>query len=262
MLYKLCQENRGFERSLAGFLIRNTVNDVEYIMHHETIVGSDFQNLSIEQRTIALKKFFVERDVTPPGAIGDLSKGIPEITEVKNCYTNGKFFADVEVMVQWAANAEPLPFVMRSNVGGAGAVFIPVVGDKVALVRQWRPCLGKTTWEIPRGFSESWETGGNVGPNGIPKGFRTALGELAEEVGDATNVVPTFLGKIAENTGSTTTSPDFWLLSIERLEIGPKEEGVKVKLVSWERLDELIGSEVADCHSLTAILLAKRMLNK
>lgn len=231
-------------------------------MRHERIVGSAPEGLSRTQRKTMLTKFFRERDLTPPESIGDLSAGIPEIVSIEHAYSNGKFFSDVEVMVQWSQDSEPAPFVMRSNIGGAGAVFVPVIEDKVALVYQWRPCLGKFTWEIPRGFSDSWESGRDVGLEGIPRSFKTALGELAEEVGDATNVVPTFLGSISENSGSTTTSPDFWLLALGNLKLAPKEHGLKVKLVSWQDLNELTGTEVADCHSLTAILLAKRFLNQ
>ncbi len=208
-----------------------------------------------------LKGFLKELGLTPPQTIGNLEEGIPEIVGISDIYWNSSFFADIEMSVQWKQGAAPAPFVMRSNKGGAGAVFVPVVQDKIALVKQWRPCLGQTTWEIPRGFSQEWETGKKqLGASSIPKGFATVLGELSEEVGKASEIEPTFLGEISENSGSTTTSPTYWLLKIGKISIGGTDEGINVKLVDPAEAKKLVGSEICDSHSITAIFLALRAL--
>ncbi len=228
-------------------------------MEHRNI-NFAFENLDRGTRAALLKGFLKELGLTPPASLGNVEEGTPEIVSVTDVYSNGKFFADYQVGVRWKEGATPLPFVMRSNYGGPGAVFVPLIESKIAIVRQWRPCLGRYTWEIPRGFSETWETGKKLGAAAIPKGFATVLGELSEEVGKATDVTPTFLGEIAENSGSTTTSPSYWLLKIGKLVLGGSEEGLNVKLVSLDHVQELVGKEIVDSHSITALFLAQKHL--
>lgn len=60
----------------------------------------------------------------------------------------------------------------RVRVGGGrtGVVVLARRGDRVLLVRQWRPAVGRWAWELPRGFGES-------------DPVADALRELAEETG-------------------------------------------------------------------------------
>lgn len=206
-----------------------------------------------------IKGFLKELGLTPPQAIGNLEESIPEIVSITDIYWNGNFFADVEAMVQWKQGAPPVPFVMRSNKGGAGAVFVPIIDGKIALVRQWRPCLGRFTWEIPRGFSSEWESGKKLGASAIPKGFATVLGELSEEVGKASNITAELMGEIAENSGSTTTSPSYWSLKIGSIKLGGTE-GLQVKLVEPAEADKMVGGEICDSHSITALYLYLRSI--
>ena len=206
-----------------------------------------------------LKGFLKELGLTPPVDIGNLEEGTPEIVGITDIYWNGSFFADIEAMVQWKQGAPAAPFVMRSNKGGAGAVFVPVIEGKIALVRQWRPCLGKFTWEIPRGFSAEWETGKKLGSTAIPKGFATVLGELSEEVGKASNITAETMGEIAENSGSTTTSPSYWSLKIGSIKIGGTE-GLQVKLVDPAEAEKMVGGDICDSHSVTALFLYLRSI--
>ncbi len=231
-------------------------------MIHEK-VNLGLETLPIPERLQALQDYLTGRGLTPPACIGDLSAGTAEIVEISDLYFNGEFFADIEVLVRWAPGKNPVPFVMRSNKGGAGAVFVPVIGGLIALVAQWRPCLGRWTWEVPRGFSQMWEparTGRILLPaSGIPKGFATVMGELVEEVGSGNVIEPRFLGEIAENSGSTTTEPAYWLLNITDVKIGGTE-GLKVRLVSPNNVLDLIGVDICDNHSIVAITLAQREL--
>lgn len=207
-----------------------------------------------------VKGFLREMGLTPPETIGNIEEGIPEIVGISDIYWNGNFFADIEVLVQWKPGAAPLPFVMRSNKNGAGAIFVPVIQGKFALVKQWRPTLGRLTWEIPRGFSNEWETGRKLGAGALPKGFATVLGELSEEVGKAKDIVPNFLAEIAENSGTNTTSPSYWMLNIGSIALGGTEEGLAVKLVEPAEAKRLVGIEICDSHSITALFLALRAL--
>jgi ADP-ribose pyrophosphatase len=60
----------------------------------------------------------------------------------------------------------------RVRIGGGrcGVVVLAHAGERVVLVRQWRPAVGRWAWELPRGFGES-----------VPE--EDALRELAEETG-------------------------------------------------------------------------------
>lgn len=230
-------------------------------MRHENLVGVDLGKLSRVLREVMIKGCLKELGLTPPESIGNIEEGIPEIVGLTDIYWNGNFFADIEFQVQWKQGAAPAPFVMRSNKGGAGSVFVPMIDGKVALVKQWRPCLGKYTWEIPRGFAQEWESGKKLGASAIPKGFATVLGELSEEVGKASDISAHKLGEIAENSGSTTTSPSYWLLTVGQLKLGGTE-GLGVKLVTLEEALQSIGTEIIDNHSIVGLTLAMRQLSK
>ncbi len=231
-------------------------------MKHQKI-NLRLAEMSPEGRLQGLWEYLTSQGLTPPAELGDTSAGTAEIIELSDVYWNGDFFADLEFLVRWAPGKDPVPFVMRSNKGGAGAVFVPVIEGLIALVRQWRPCLGRWTWEVPRGFSELWEparTGEILLPStAIPKAFATAMGELVEEVGQGDVVEPQYLGEIAENSGSTTTSPAYWLLKIRDAKIGGSE-GLKVRLVTPDTAERMVGVEVADNHSIVAICLALKAL--
>ena len=222
-----------------------------------------FAKLSLPERLQRLEDFLTENGLTPPQSVGDISAGEPEILDLVDLYWNGDYFADMVFLVRWAPGRDPAPFVMRSSKGGAGAVFVPLIDGHIALVRQFRPCLGRWTWEIPRGFSETWEparTGEILLPaTSIPKGFATAMGELVQEVGNGDFVEPIYLGEIAENSGTTTTSPNYWLLHLRDVVIGGSE-GLKIKLVKKESLSSLIGKEIRDNHSIVACTLTLKSL--
>lgn len=227
------------------------------VVKHEEI-GWDLRNLPHRQRTAAMQTWFRERELTPPARVGDIEHGIPEIVTITDVYTNSKFFADIEVGVQWKPGGDPVPFVLRSNIGGPGDVFIPEINGMIALVKQWRPALGAFTWEIPRGFNAAWEGARaealKVSIETIPAGFWSVAKELVEEIGTGDIVEVEFLGEIAENSGSTTTSPRYWWLRLEEASICGTER-LKVKLVEKSQIMSLIGRDIRDSHSITALAL-------
>jgi hypothetical protein len=226
------------------------------VKHEE--IGWDLRNLPHSQRTAAMQTWFRERGLTPPARVGDIEQGIPEIVTITDVYTNGKFFGDIEVGVMWKVGADPAPFVLRSNIGGPGDVFIPEINGMIPLVKQDRVTLGITTWEIPRGFfspgAHARTEAVKVSVQSIPAGFWNVAKELVEEVGTGEIVEVQFLGEIAENSGTTTTSPCYWWLRLNEATIGGTE-GMKVKLVEKSKILSLIGTEVRDSHSVTALAL-------
>ncbi len=226
-------------------------------MKHE-VVNWNLRDLAWAKRTAAMQSWFRERGVTPPKSVGNLEEGTPEIVTITDAYYNGKFFADVEVGVCWKQGAEPVPFVIRSNIGGPGDVFIPEINGMIPLVGQWRPVLGEYRWEIPRGFSQEWEAARSeaitVSAETLPKNFSSVIKELVEEVGTGNIVEVQFLGEIAENSGTTSTSPRYWWLRLDEARIRGTE-GLNVKLIAKDQIMSLVGSVIKDQHSLAALVL-------
>lgn len=220
--------------------------------------------LPLKSKERRVKEFFEARGLTPPQSIGNLEEGIPEIEDVVQLSMGGGFFANIEVMIRWNKEAEPLPFVMRSSVGKADARFVPLIDGKIAIIKQWSPPLGKFTWEIPRGFCQDWKSwdGNPLGASAIPAGFTSTLKELTDEVSSVEGVIPQLLGAISEDSGSTTTSVDYWLLRIGSINIGPTEGGVSIKLVPVPEVEGLLGGRIADTYSITAIALALKVLGR
>lgn len=67
---------------------------------------------------------------------------------------------------------------LTANDARPGAVVIARCGPRIAFVRQWRPVVGATLWELPRGFGAS--SSETCEPETATE---TALRELREETG-------------------------------------------------------------------------------
>jgi hypothetical protein len=196
--------------------------------------------------------------LTAPAALQPSDRDFPKIVELVQDEARGNrpFFLDVQLNVQWAEGQAPKPFIVRSNLNGDGAISLAIVNGKILLLQQWRVNLGRYTWEIPRGFSEAWESEKETTVDTLPKGMKTALRELDEETGAAQNarsIVPTYLGQMAENSGTHMGSPAYWLVEIEGWNAN---ENPNLTLVT---LDEAI-QMAEDSHSATALLLYLRHL--
>lgn len=163
---------------------------------------------------------------------------------------NAPFFEDYTLYVVWGANQDPKPFVVRSNIDGAGAVALVTVpdgGEKILLVRQAR-IVGYETWEVPRAFSTTWGYGGApVQFDTLPAQCRGVLAIANAEAGvDSTQVVPTYLGCALENSGTGVGAPAYWWLRVTGYRL---EDKPNVKVVT---LDEALGI-VSDNHSIAAL---------
>lgn len=196
--------------------------------------------------------------LTAPAALQPSDRDFPKIVELVQDEARGNrpFFLDVQLNVQWGEGQAPKPFIARSNLNGDGAISLAIVNGKILLLQQWRVNLGRYTWEIPRGFSEAWESEKETTVDTLPKGMKTALRELDEETGaaqTARSIVPTYLGRMAENSGTHMGSPAYWLVEMEGWNAN---ENPNLKLVT---LDEAI-QMAEDSHSATALLLYLRHL--
>jgi hypothetical protein len=198
-----------------------------------------------------------ELGLTAPAALNPPDRDYPRVVELEldPARENRPFFLDVQLNVQWGEGQAPKPFIARSNISGDGAISLALVNGKVVLVKQYRITLGRYTWEVPRGFSEKWESEKPTTKDTLPKGLQTALREAEEEIGGATTIIPTYLGRMAENSGTHMGSPAYWLLEMRGWEVN---DNPNLQLVS---LDEAM-DKCEDSHSASALLLYLRHRSK
>lgn len=207
-----------------------------------------------------------KRGLIPPSALNPPGKEYPAVLsgEFHPERENPPFFSTVRLNVQWGKDAPAKPFFVTSNYHGSGAVALVVVEDKILFVRQWRVNIGQETVEIPRGFSEKWDSGKETTVDTLPKGVvsllelqnsaETALREAQEEVGLVTSsVVPVYLGKLFQNSGTETNQPDFWLLLVRGYLVRDS-----TTLLTLEEAE----NSVTDMHSASALLLYRRYLRQ
>jgi ADP-ribose diphosphatase len=135
-------------------------------------------------------------------------------------------------------------------------VIVPVAGDEVLFLRQFRAAVGGEILEVPAGKRDV---------DGEPP-EQTAVRELEEEIGHR----PGRLVKLAEffNTPGFCDERTHLFLALELEDlggnraVGPEERAMTVERLSWARIDELIAAgELTDAKSLIGVLLARRFLD-
>jgi ADP-ribose pyrophosphatase len=135
-------------------------------------------------------------------------------------------------------------------------VIVPVDGDDILMVRQFRAAVGGDLLEIPAGKrdveGEAPET--------------TARRELEEEIGRR----PGRLEKLAEFYNTPGFCDEythlFLALDLEDLganrAVGPEELAMTMERVPFGRVDDLIASgELCDAKSIIGVLMARRFLD-
>lgn len=237
----------------------------------------DFASLGLrdmdsERRLAAINGLLTERKLRPLVGLGDNSEGQPEIIDIASWSdVNSRFFQDVFFVVQAPNSGPEYKHMVRFNANGAisdGAIFIPVINGRVAVVQQFRTSLGVKTWELPRGFSDTIDQVAkqsgdprSLGLNDLPKVLARELGE--EVVRGARITALTALGQVAENTGTHNVAPDTYLVDIAVDEhtlttnLGGSEN-LAVRLLTWGELEKGDGVEISDLHSLAMLALARR----
>ena len=145
----------------------------------------------------------------------------------------------------------------RTVVHHPGAVVVvPVDGDEVVMVRQFRAAVGHDILEVPAGKRDL---------DGEPP-EETARRELEEEIGYR----PGRLVKLAEfyNTPGFCDEYTYLFLATELIDlggnqaVGPEEEAMTIERIPLDRIDGLIdGGELQDAKSIIGLLLARRALD-
>lgn len=236
----------------------------------------DFETLGLRgmdggQRLAAINRLLAERKLRPLVSLGNNAQGEPEIIDIDLWSdVNPKFFEDVFFVLR-APNGSEYKHMVRFNANGLvsdGAIFIPVINGRVAVVRQFRTPLGIWTWELPRGFSDkvdliAKQSGDprSLGLSDLPRVLERELGE--EVVRGARINALTALGQVAENTGTHNVAPDTYLVDIEVDEAALAarlggSENLALQLLTWGELEKGEGVEINDMHSLAMLALARR----
>ncbi|HTK04346.1 MAG TPA: NUDIX domain-containing protein [Candidatus Eisenbacteria bacterium] len=224
-----------------------------------------------QQLLAEINAVLAERNLKPLPKLGDHSKGEFEIVRIKEIYDHSKrFFTDVKFTVL-LPSGDPGEFTVRFNANGLssdGAVFVTLVNGKFAIVKQWRPSLGRWMYEVPRGFGEKLDNAriagqlGTIGIGDLPLG--TLVRELGEEVMAGAKVTSlTHLANIAQDSGTHSATPSYFLVMLQVPEAklskglkGSDDEVAKVKLWDTETVRAEIGQRLCDNHTITALCLA------
>lgn len=228
-----------------------------------------------KQRLEAINAQLKERGLKELRKLGDHTKGEFELTRIVEVYDHSKrFFTDIKFAAIFPDGKEG-EFTVRFNVNGAisdGAVIVVVINGLFAVIKQWRVPLGLWTYEVCRGFGAKLDNAQNRGELGTLKISDLPIATLTRELGDALMATAeitsvTHLGKIAENTGTNAVTPDHFLVQIQVDEalLAAKLEsadGLKVCLWTADEVDRQLGKRIADNHSITALCLAQRHIDR
>lgn len=136
---------------------------------------------------------------------------------------------------------------------GQGVCLLPIVGEQVLLVRQYRPAVGEWTEELPAGMIDTDETAEDAATRELQEetGYRAerviSLGGVYPSAGSTTEVVHLFLIFCSGNPGLTDMDPseciEQRLIPLDKfarmVENGEFLHGSGV--VAWARAQRIIG---------------------
>ena len=229
----------------------------------------DLSILSREVRLSVINDFLVSEKLRPLEGLGDKAKGQIEFTGI-NKYAPDKFVARLDFQSEVVqANGSTFAFNHLNFIGAntsvaSGAIVIPIISVEgssqhhLILVEQFRNVIGRTTFELPRGFVDPKDTLQS-------KPIQTALRELNEEAGVTANTVKEvrMIGEMYENTGTSNIICNIvmvrMVLSQEQFEsysarISREDVGsaVRTKVVPISEANNFL----KDQHSLAAMAMS------
>lgn len=139
--------------------------------------------------------------------------------------------------------------ILGKHASAIGIAVLPILNDKILLIRHFRHATRSFHLEIPRGLLED-----NIEPYNI-----AGIRELQEEIG-ATPTAVTPLGSMHVDTGLIGSSVVLVAATITEIGQVQTEEAISQPcLVSMEELSKLLCSgQITDSFTLCAILLANQ----
>jgi ADP-ribose pyrophosphatase len=171
----------------------------------------------------------------------------PRVTGSRTVYEN-RWMRLREDRFERADGSEGLYAVVEKS---PATVVIPVDGDEVVMVEQYRHPVGARFWELPQG---AWDD------EDAPDAEQLARGELAEETGLRAGAMER-LGRLFFAYGITSQPFDVWLateLVQGEQALEPEEEGLRVGRFTLARAEELIlDGTIADSATVAAFGLLR-----
>ncbi len=147
-------------------------------------------------------------------------------------------------------HADGSPGLYSVILKSPAAIVIPLDGDEVVLVEQYRHPVGRRFWELPQG---AWDG------QDAPDPEELARGELAEETGLRAASLER-LGGLFFAYGISNQPVDVWLATgLEQGEqaLEPEEEGLRVGRFKLSEVDAMLGEEIADAATVAAFGLLR-----
>ncbi len=133
--------------------------------------------------------------------------------------------------------------------GGSGAVILPVMNERILLIKIFRHPTRQWSIEIPRGFGEV-----GLSPEEI------AQKEVSEEVGGKIKQVIS-LGVIHNNTGLDSNDVNLYLAYLD--EVGTPREAEGITEIIWVTVNEfekmISNGQITDSFTISAYTRAKLM---
>lgn len=164
---------------------------------------------------------------------------MPELLAERTVFQGSFVRVDVE---EWA-DLGPWEVVRRHD---ATAVLPVTPGDRVVLVRQFRPAVRQVMTEVPAGILDV------DGEDALSAAAR----ELYEETGYRHTAIE-FLGGIYPTVGSSDEYVHLFLARTEAEPSGPVEPGIELLLEPFQRMvDAARSGRVRDAKTAVALLMA------
>jgi ADP-ribose pyrophosphatase len=153
----------------------------------------------------------------------------------------------VYVFVDGRTDDSPGFIRIREGDGRPGASVLALRGSAIAVVNVYRRAIGRSVWELPRGFSDEGESSS-----------QTAQRELREETGldvDADSLA--WLGRVAPNSGLLESEVDLYLARVGDDELVNALDQDEVRMAEWMPvrtvLDKVRAGEIVDSFTLAAL---------
>lgn len=131
--------------------------------------------------------------------------------------------------------------------GRPGVAVLPMMNAKVCLVQQYRYPIGKSLWEIPRGFGESINS------------LEDAARELAEETG-IQHARMIDAGCLHPNSGLLSSEVILYIAIVDQ-DFGEPFSTDEVASKKWFSVSELWAmiseGQITDCFTLSAMAIAQ-----